>query len=165
MAANQIGDALSLLGVLISVGGFVVTILKLMKSQRAAEAAEAAAVSMRQSMEYATALGEPQLPASAIKRCGVLPFPWGASAPLWRFFQNIFRHHERCVKRPAQSFKPFCNVDGIAEDREFSMSAAFKDPADDSTYMQAYPTATNRRRAILEALWSFPPYLRFAVVL
>ena len=56
MATNQIGDVAALVGIVVSVSGFIITILKLIKSQRAAEAAATAANETRKSMEYVTAL-------------------------------------------------------------------------------------------------------------
>jgi hypothetical protein len=52
MANNHIGDITGVLGIVISVGGFVITILQLIKSKRAAEAAREAATAARDSLGY-----------------------------------------------------------------------------------------------------------------
>ncbi|WP_295133822.1 hypothetical protein [uncultured Reyranella sp.] len=58
MAANQISDIVGLLGILISVLGFIATIIKLRTAQRTAEAARDAAEKARQSIAYAGVLAD-----------------------------------------------------------------------------------------------------------
>jgi len=56
MATNQINDTVAVVSILVTIGGFVVTILKLRKSQRAAEAAKDAAMRTQKNMEYVSAI-------------------------------------------------------------------------------------------------------------
>lgn len=58
MDGNHIGDVAGVLGILISVAGFAVTVLKLRKAQSAAEAARDAATNTRRSLAYAAVLAD-----------------------------------------------------------------------------------------------------------
>jgi hypothetical protein len=58
MTHNHLGDVASIAGVLISIIGFLVTLIQLTRSRRAAEAAKIAAVTTRQSLAYIGAISD-----------------------------------------------------------------------------------------------------------
>jgi hypothetical protein len=58
MAANQVGDVTGILGIVISLGGFVVTLVQLNKSKKAAEAAKQAANVARASIFHVGAVAD-----------------------------------------------------------------------------------------------------------
>jgi hypothetical protein len=58
LAANQIGDLTAFIGIFVTIGGFVLTLVRLSQSKRAAEAATKAANEARQSIAYVATISD-----------------------------------------------------------------------------------------------------------